>query len=404
MLSKPVQLWLPRIAPELTSRDRWIASDLVEDQTRAYASWKGETTIWLHPGLTHDVRWKQGELYASMATPARHFDCIDVFHVSSAGHVWHPVFAFPALCRTVWTLLRPWVDSVSSGAYRTYLLPESISLQVPLILDDRVTYIEDRIQFEPLADPVPGTRRLPSRFIRWPRQPATLPPPVLTSTDPLPNSDSDQTRDSYRMFSKGVVEMDSVLREIAYLNRWPKPFADVVGISSGLETKIAQAVMQCSAAPRSEDIETALASALTLSRAYISQGTAPLAHVAMAEVQGIPTNDALAVLATKFDLDVQTLDELCEVSRWCELLSIRVPVTRAWGPIGLFWVLVIAELEAGRGPLRQCLHCGLVVKGTAGRQFCRRTDNLKCWRQRNAIHQRESRLRRHRRVRTARHF
>lgn len=52
-------------------------------------------------------------------------------------------------------------------------------------------------------------------------------------------------------------------------------------------------------------------------------------------------------------------------------------VTRVWGAVGLFWALLIDELENSRG-LRTCRYCGRLLKGKGDKEYCGPNDDPEC--------------------------
>jgi hypothetical protein len=388
-LTRPIQLWLPRFASELGS------DDLQNDQTSAFSAWRGEATVWLHPGLEYDVRWKQGNRYTAVATGARHFDRIDVFHISTSGHVWHPTVDFPAGAKSIQNLLKLWVSQQTWTKIRCYNRPAHLALEVPLILDEKVVYMQDKIRFEPVPDAPPKRRRLSTSSFHFPKQPETLPQPEITSDRPIPRSDSVLKGGPRRVFGPNIAKQDPVLQRLIYVHRWPNPFTHLVSLSSGLDTQMAQFLTSYSAVPKNGDVRAALSRAHTFSRPYVSEGYTPLAYVALAECRGEREEYTLDDLCYRLGLEVDSLDALLEHPRYQELLQRDVAVTRVWGPIGLFWELVLARLRAGL-PLRRCENCSQIIEGTVRRRYCTRHENFSCWKKRHAAYQRLSRLRKRR--------
>lgn len=87
-----------------------------------------------------------------------------------------------------------------------------------------------------------------------------------------------------------------------------------------------------------------------------------------------------------FGITARTLEEALRSEKLNEL----VPVTRAWGGIGLLWALLIDRLEAALA-IRTC-ECGTILRGR--RKVCGPDDNVDCYRARRSEDKRRSRNRR----------
>jgi hypothetical protein len=75
---------------------------------------------------------------------------------------------------------------------------------------------------------------------------------------------------------------------------------------------------------------------------------------------------------------------------WQEQLRKRVDVSRAWGPLGLFWALLVAQLEQGLR-LSECENCHRRNFGKKGKRFCGPDDDPACYTQRRARDKRNER-------------
>ena len=81
--------------------------------------------------------------------------------------------------------------------------------------------------------------------------------------------------------------------------------------------------------------------------------------------------------------DVREFSELKDSEAWRQRMTEYVEVRRVWGPIGLFWALLLDRLASPQ-TIRSCEHCGRPLKGTRRKRFCGPTDSAKCYRQRRA--------------------
>ncbi len=86
-------------------------------------------------------------------------------------------------------------------------------------------------------------------------------------------------------------------------------------------------------------------------------------------------------------IDVPTL---LNDQRVREMMGEYVPTRRAWGPAGLFWMLLLDRLDDNVS-FRRCQRCGRFIEGIRIKKFCSGKDNPECHRERRAADQRKSR-------------
>jgi hypothetical protein len=73
-----------------------------------------------------------------------------------------------------------------------------------------------------------------------------------------------------------------------------------------------------------------------------------------------------------------------------KLLTERIPIRRAWGPLGLFWALLLMQLEEHK-PFRICARCHRIIQGQLRKKYCGPQDDPDCFNKRRKTDQRRSR-------------
>lgn len=77
---KPLQVWLPLFGSSLAD------PAFERDAQRAFASWRGESRIWLLPEFTKVVRWQEGPTVYMAGVPSERLNRIDICHVGKNNH------------------------------------------------------------------------------------------------------------------------------------------------------------------------------------------------------------------------------------------------------------------------------------------------------------------------------
>jgi hypothetical protein len=192
------------------------------------------------------------------------------------------------------------------------------------------------------------------------------------------------------------------------VNLWPEPISGLMPALGSFGDLIAQQRMAAIAKVSAHDLDHAVRLAREEAAPFLSTGRScwgyatiypmllnegPRPVLLRAEDLGVPTAD----LKDAYDalhsgtLTTQRLVEILGRSPEFErALAEPVTIRRAWGAIGLFWALLLEELE-GRRSFAECERCGRINFGKRGKRFCGRDDHPACFRARRAIDQRRSR-------------
>lgn len=97
--------------------------------------------------------------------------------------------------------------------------------------------------------------------------------------------------------------------------------------------------------------------------------------------------EAMFAVELRYDLDFPTLDDAMASEAFWEK---TVEIQRALGVVGLFWALLIEQLEEGFG-FQTCEWCRRLVRGRADKRFCNKRENPDCWRKRRSANRRRQR-------------
>lgn len=332
-----------------TSPSRWATV------RRGFLSWWQHDQVWWLPNISAEQSWHD-TMGRHLALPASQFEHVAVIHIGTNGYA-HGMGAktvFPD--KKIGTILDDYLHADSLGLVRAFAPPESIVGTAPHFADDgTVSYVELTMNFA--VDARSGN----SSALRWEEQLQPLFPPF---TDHLP--------------LKHLAAMMTIAKETSL------------------------------------DADAALRKATALACPYVQDGhsTADLAWfrplvLERGENDGlrwtldVATRQKLGVDETfsrdfeQYHLrDSSSIDEVLGSSAWQQFLSRQIPVRRAWGPIGLFWALLLDQLEGQRIETAVCARCGWILSGKRGKRFCSPEDRPNCHRARRAEDQQRSRARR----------
>jgi hypothetical protein len=329
---------------------RWDAA------MQSFLAWWEHDHVWWLPTLLAERSWRDG-MGHHLAVPAHEFEHVSVIHIGTNGYTYGrgAQAVFPD--RRLGTILDEWLRADSRGLFREVRAPESIVGTMPQFEEDgRVSYAEVTVPVE--IDAPPGA--VP-KWLSWEGQLRPLFPPF---TDHLP------LRHLASMLTIGKeasTNADTALRRATVL---ASPY-----VQEGYSTR-----------------ELAWFCPLVLERGE-SDGLRWVVDEATRQKLGL--DEAFSRDFTQYALrDMASIDEVLGSSAWRQFLRQQIPVRRAWGPIGLFWVLLLDDLEGQRVKTAVCSRCGRMLTGKRGKQLCGPDDDPNCYRERRAEDQRRSRTRR----------
>jgi hypothetical protein len=172
----------------------------------------------------------------------------------------------------------------------------------------------------------------------------------------------------------------------------PKPFIDLVPYGAGIDTLYGNAQMTKFAQLSLKDPEGAVQKAKDAAALYLSEGQTrqDLAWYFPVLAREGPDTALKNVWLQLNLVKYGTPEELSGSPVWGQTMEKLVPIRRAWGVLGLFWTLLLDELEGGRR-YGVCNTCGRVFTGKRDKQFCGRKDDISCYRERRASDRRNER-------------
>jgi hypothetical protein len=389
MKMKPLQIWLPRFGESIkfpeTSRDAM----------RAFESWHGELVVWMLREASKPVRWRLNGI-GQLAIPSEEiFDRIDIAHMSEDGLIYSPTTK-DMMPPTVEGLLDAWLNVEKSGGVSLVDPLKSITVVAPFVdSEGKIATRKRTITFDPGAYiPLDSVNRETDEVrLKWP--PEGSPSPVSPEAEsakrfPLKELEADP--------SIAVTEQgDRALR--AFL-RWPGVLASMMPLLSGPDDILAQSQMVTCARQSASDLPGALRTAIVAAQPYMFDGHSTVEHTLFRPTRERKGLSHVLLKAEEWGLtippqmsrqwDDNVLNRVLEQDDWQQWLAKLVPIRRAWGPVGLFWSLLIDRLGTQRS-FKACELCDRIIAGKDGKRFCGKNDDVECFNRRRAIDQRRSR-------------
>ncbi len=399
---KPLQVWLPALDPTLS------LAGSQRDLRRALEKWDDVTSVWLLPWL------KKEELFQNpfapwakdLALPSETLNRIDIYHVTKEGFIYgaFPKEHFPE--RSIGRLLDDWL-SVGAGkesAVLQYPMPREIPFIVPVFDDEKNELRHKRVKLTPES---PGAlavdheslkESLAQRKVgfRWPPKDSGLPSSVVPSAESL---------EYYGPMKRETMLVDGIelptlvssrhpsVRSLHVLDVWPGRLRKLFPYGSNHDAYKAVKDMQRIAERSKENPAGALDEARRLATGSIGDGqTTLLSSWFYPTFMQCRADGLLMELEGKYDKNFKTLEEACASEFLKTKLREPVPVRQTHGVLGLFWALLIEQLEDGRR-FRRCERCGCMISGRKNKKFCGQSDDPDCWKNRRAADKRRERAR-----------
>jgi hypothetical protein len=393
---RSLQIWLPTINPSLSTPEE------SQDMHRAFETWHGERTVWLLPEIQAPCRWQEGPSPWDwvLAIPAEHTERIDIYHVNTHGSVWGigAMQRFPHGCGE--GLLNAWLNVFRGEGCRLYACPETFSLPIPCLIEGAVEYKDEIFHIEPTnLFPMVATPDAE----RW-NAVAVWPPKGC----PAPISPEAESNVRYGPFVRHKADkgplitstQDPALRGIHVAVRWPDPLQNLLGILAGPDVLFHQAQMVNIARRSVDDHQEALHKARNIAGSYVMPGWTTTEHIelwpllsAKQAAEGLRSghlDQAVREVASKLRLGEASWETAQHSPVWRKRMEARHTITRAWGPIGLFWALLLEHLDQGRR-FPECEDCHRLNPGKKGKQFCGPDDDPLCYARRLARNRRNER-------------
>lgn len=368
---KPLQFWHSHLNCPMHERDR----------KRAVEDWQGQHTVWLLPNSNTDFAWQQ-EQYNLMALASEEPEIVDIYHVGENGYVYgvdsEKLFANS---RVDDGLLDVWLNC---KGFELTPAPQTVKLEVPEIIDGHVSYREDEFPIAPKGFlPVESVDESGRFNARW------SPPFKTVSPDA-------ETHARYGPFAAGDLDglpigtsLKDGTKSLFCVARWPPPLQFLIPESAGMDVLVALQQMRQIAALSSTE-PRAIQMAKDAAGSSISEG-----HTSFELGWFWPTllgngPEAIRFRLEEFGIKPATIEELSKNDQFKNLMGKRMEIRRAFGPVGLFWALLIEWLEKFK-PFSSCRNCGRLIQGKKGKKYCSRAENPDCYRHMQAIRKQKSR-------------
>jgi hypothetical protein len=311
-----------------------------------------------------------------------------VFHVGANGYVSGPGAGarFPA-GRTN-GLLDAWLR-VKASDIDYPLAPKSIRIDVPRISDGEISYFTEELERLPYGMLPIIELDTETHSVRggWPH-------PSQRFSTKSPDAESE------RVFGPFVwAEDDGVPiginvagnhRTLPLQAKWPGPLGLLIRPADGVDIMLGQQEMAAIARQSVEDSKGAQLEAVRRAAAHVFSG-----HTTEEKTWFLPLLAEQGERRVLFEaedrgFEAGTLSELTSNAAFRKKMSTKVAIQRPWGPLGLFWTLLVEHLENNAG-FQVCKRCGGLIQGKLSKQFCGKHDNASCFNTRRARDQRKSR-------------
>lgn len=333
---RPIQVWLPEL---VANQDLIYAT---KDRESAYRLWNGEDIVWFMPGLNEPRRWAEDGVY-HLAVPANDFDRAFVYHIADDGEPFGPHAAETFSTLDVPQLLNSWLNwwgKICGFA------PSSLSMKVPDLKRAQPEYREEEILIGPRVDSADAEEDTDEASIFWG---ASAIERVLASPPGSPKRPQ-------RLHS--LSQSDEMCARLAY--SWPEPIGALMPKLASEYELSQQLHFRDLALASDNDPEGVRDAVKKFSGTYlIEEGTTlrgalefkPMLHRAKEE-------GFLMHMEGKYNIEIESLQDL-DRPDFRRLYAERIPIRVAWGPLGLFWALLLDRLE-NYTATRECRGCGVI--------------------------------------------
>ena len=188
-----------------------------------------------------------------------------------------------------------------------------------------------------------------------------------------------------------VSEKDPNHRSGLWLDVWPGNLLRFFPFGGGLDAIYANQTMRRIAEASAEDPVKALTEARDRSTRFLSKARTDLWNTWFVPILvRRNVDEALFAVEAKYSLEFQSLDEAMASDEFREEMRSTIEIQRALGVVGLFWALLIEQLEAGHS-FQTCEWCRRLIRGRADKRYCNKRENPDCWRKRRSANRRRQR-------------
>jgi hypothetical protein len=339
-------------------------------------------------------------------------------------------------------LLQAWLNAIQTGGVSSYECPKRVTLEMPRITEDGITYEDAPIRFQPysvlpilgleedlgllpLLRKVQETQRFTNGLdVTVPHRVWSHWPPKGWACSPIsPEAESAELYGPLeRVEEEGkavvVSQRDPSVRGLHILLHWRYPLTALLPFGGGLDVLLAQPKMVAIAERSTKDPEGARQEAREAAGPYLSVGVTThelswfmptltaLRHTVNERTPrdtaqerssgGFHWELAFDLARERFGLETHDYVQAVQSGEWDRKMRAPIPIKRAYGVVGLFWALLLNRLEASQ-PFHPCERCYYILegkrRGKKAKQVCGPHDNKGCYHQRKAEAMRHSRAR-----------
>jgi hypothetical protein len=299
-----------------------------------------------------------------------------------------------------------WLNVADLGGCKSVPAPASLTLEFPGIYGEDAKY--DRVKISVEAGAAMPTELTSDGRIRvsWPPRDQPIPATVFPDAESIVLNPPGQRFTDESGVPLVTYNDGSVGHQV--INVWPGPIGFLMPSLGSFGDLLAQQQMTAIAKLSTTNLALALRLAREQGAPYLSTGRTtrafatvypmllndgPLAILNLAENVGVSA-DVLAEAYAASDDQTLTNERLAEIlgpsAEFRRALAQPITIRRAWGALGLFWTLLLEELETRR-PFCVCARCGQITSGKKGKRFCGANDNPDCFLGRRAADRRRLR-------------
>jgi hypothetical protein len=391
-MTVPIQIWQPFF--HTTPFDDAFSRDL----QRAMAAWRGEDFVYLLPGAEEEAAWfllQDGLRIGQRLLRSEELDVISLYHVDEGRHLYPPL-----------PLPETWQKTLPAGLYKKWLgvLPNlvkgatSLKMPLPVLNNGKTTFRNATITLGPgPMIPVTEVGKQDATFaMRWPPPDSRAPSPV--SVEMESQRFYGALKRELRAFDGEQVEVivpekDPEMRGFNVWFQWPEPFDRLFPLGGGYDlilhhAKLRHCIEKLGEGRHGEVLREAEGWVSRLT----GEGEALLDRAwFVPKFFAMEEEEVLFEVEGRFNIAADSYQELQQTDRFMESLRTWTKVRRAQGWLGYFWWEFYQDLKA-HITVRFCKHCGNIISGGhADRQYCHRTENPACYRERNALQQKRGR-------------
>jgi hypothetical protein len=368
------------------------------DVQRAFQQWNGEDRVWLLPWIDEPVRWQENSGRCLLVIPSETIDRIDIFHVNQDGYVCGPGAALRFPHSQMNGLLDIWLNLHRDQAIhgKCYIreaaqIDDQVRLAVPTFHGSKVEYVEKIFYLTP--GPFFPIEYLDQGGFRCKWPPEGFPFPISPDAE------------SYAFYEHEPPKDRSL--HVQYL--WPEPLRSLAPQGQGLDLLYQQMAMVKIIRERTDNPSKARTKAQSLATPYVQTGWSTHVHSwywptycfwleksggayfeTVRQSRNMETPEEIFFLdetREQWKFTAESLKEALDSGEWCTVLGKRRQIKRVWGMLGLFWSLLLEQLEQERPPT--CGRCQRVLQGR--KKFCGREDDIECYHERLALNRKYER-------------